>query len=117
MVAIARARVRSLEFGLGEALDFLPDRPAGVGRSRTTPRYCGATKPTFAGKSYAELLDFGATLFRRRPRPNCGRRWATAAGPPRDGAPDRHRVVGHEIPDRTDRQRSTPITPWPPTSR
>ncbi len=63
-VAIARARVRSLEFGLGEALDFLLIGLRGVESEQDYAEVLRATKPTFAGKSYAELLDFGATLFK-----------------------------------------------------
>ena len=61
-VAIARARVRSLEFGLGEALDFLLIGLRGVESEQDYAEVLRATKPTFAGKSYAELLDFGAIV-------------------------------------------------------
>ncbi|MBD0023546.1 HAD-IB family hydrolase [Gordonia pseudamarae] len=64
VVAFARARVRSLEFGLGEALDFLMIGLRGVESEQDYAEVLRATKPTFAGKTYAELLDFGATLFR-----------------------------------------------------
>ncbi|MFT4125381.1 MAG: HAD-IB family hydrolase [Gordonia sp. (in: high G+C Gram-positive bacteria)] len=63
-VAIARARVKSLEFGLGEALDFLLIGLRGVENELDYAAVLEATKPTFAGKSYDELLDFGARLFK-----------------------------------------------------
>lgn len=63
-IAITRARIRSMEFGLGELADFLLIGLRGVKSEQDYAEVLEATKPTFAGKTYAELLDFGADLFK-----------------------------------------------------
>ncbi|AZG47515.1 HAD-IB family hydrolase [Gordonia insulae] len=62
-VAITRARVRSMEFGLGELGDFLLIGLRGVKSEQDYAEVLEATKPTFAGKTYAEMLEFGEHLF------------------------------------------------------
>ena len=62
--AIIRARMRSMEFGLGELADFLFIGLRGVVSEQDYAEVLEATKPTFAGKTYAELLKFGDELFK-----------------------------------------------------
>lgn len=62
--AIFAARLRSLEFGIGEVADFALIGLRGVVSEQDFAEVLEATKPTFAGKTYAELLDFGDHLFR-----------------------------------------------------
>ncbi len=62
--AIVGARVRSLEFGLGELADFLLIGLRGVESEQDYAEVLEATKPTFAGKTYAELQDLGNRLFK-----------------------------------------------------
>ncbi|MGW0035505.1 HAD-IB family hydrolase [Gordonia sp. NPDC003376] len=61
---IMRARVRSMEFGLGELAEFLLIGLRGVVSEQDYAEVLEATKPTFAGKTYAELIDFGDHLFK-----------------------------------------------------
>ncbi len=62
--AIIRARVRSMDFGLGELADFLLIGLRGVVTEQDYASVLEATKPTFAGKTYAELIEFGDYLFK-----------------------------------------------------
>lgn len=62
--AIMRARVRSMEFGLGELADFLLIGLRGVVSEQDYAEVLAATRPTFAGKTYAELIAFGEHLFK-----------------------------------------------------
>lgn len=61
--AIVRSRVRSMEFGLGELADFALIGLRGVESEQDYAEVLDATRPTFAGKTYAELLEFGNYLF------------------------------------------------------
>ncbi|WLP88707.1 HAD-IB family hydrolase [Gordonia sp. NB41Y] len=61
---IMRARLRSMEFGLGELAEFLLIGLRGVVSEQDYAEVLEATKPTFAGKTYAELIDFGDQLFK-----------------------------------------------------
>lgn len=62
--AIMRARVRSMDFGLGELADFALIGLRGVESEQDYAEVLDATRPTFAGKTYAELLDMGESLFK-----------------------------------------------------
>ncbi|MGC4961207.1 HAD-IB family hydrolase [Gordonia sp. DT218] len=62
--AITRARVKSLEFGLGELGSFLLIALRGVKSEQDYAEVLEATRPTFAGKTYAEMVAFGDDLFR-----------------------------------------------------
>ncbi len=86
--AIMRARLRSMEFGFGgELADFLLIGLRGVVSEQDYAEVLAATRPTFAGKTYAELTAFGEHLFKyetaAKLRPRCGRscvpigRWGT----------------------------------------
>ena len=61
-VAIARARSAASNSAWG-GTGLPADRPAWRRVEQDYAEVLRATKPTFADKSYAELLDFGATLF------------------------------------------------------
>lgn len=63
--AIIGARLRSMDFGLGELADFLLIGLRGVESEQDYAEVLEATKPTFAGKTYAELLDLGERLFKQ----------------------------------------------------
>ena len=54
--AIMRARLRSMEFGLGELAEFLLIGLRGVVSEQDYAEVLAATRPTFAGKTYACLL-------------------------------------------------------------
>ncbi|PWD43720.1 HAD family hydrolase [Gordonia paraffinivorans] len=62
--AIMRARLRSMEFGLGELAEFLLIGLRGVVSEQDYAEVLAATRPTFAGKTYAELIAFGEYLFK-----------------------------------------------------
>lgn len=62
--ALFGARIRSLEFGLGEVADFALIGLRGVESEQDFAAVLEATKPTFAGKTYAELLALGDDLFK-----------------------------------------------------
>ncbi|MEE3852107.1 HAD-IB family hydrolase [Gordonia sp. LSe1-13] len=62
--AIMRARMRSMEFGLGEVVDYLLIGLRGVVSEQDYAEVLAATKPTFAGKTYTEMLEFGEDLFK-----------------------------------------------------
>lgn len=62
--AIMRARLRSMEFGLGELADFLVIGLRGVVSEQDYAEVLDATRPTFAGKTYAEMIEFGEHLFK-----------------------------------------------------
>ncbi|MCX2966834.1 HAD-IB family hydrolase [Gordonia aquimaris] len=62
--AIMRARMRSMEFGLGELADYLLIGLRGVVSEQDYAEVLAATKPTFAGKTYTEMLEFGEDLFK-----------------------------------------------------
>lgn len=62
--AIFGARIRSMEFGLGEVADFALIGLRGVESEQDYAEVLEATKPTFAGKTYEELLAMGDSLFR-----------------------------------------------------
>ncbi|GAC49049.1 HAD-IB family hydrolase [Gordonia aichiensis] len=62
--AIFGARIRSLEFGWGEVADFALIGLRGVESEQDYAEVLAATKPTFAGKTYDELLAMGDRLFR-----------------------------------------------------
>ncbi|MGC4932801.1 HAD-IB family hydrolase [Gordonia sp. DT30] len=87
--AIMRARVRSMEFGLGELADFLLIGLRGVESEQDYAEVLDATRPTFAGKTYQELLDLGDHLFTHetaaRLRPQM---WQILRA---------HRAMGHRI--------------------
>jgi putative phosphoserine phosphatase/1-acylglycerol-3-phosphate O-acyltransferase len=63
--AIFGERLRSLEFGLGEVADFALIGLRGVESEQDYAEVLEATKPTFAGKPYTELLAMGERLFRQ----------------------------------------------------
>ncbi|MDF3280354.1 HAD-IB family hydrolase [Gordonia sp. N1V] len=62
--AIIGARVRSMEFGLGELADFLLIGLRGVESEQDYAEVLDATRPTFAGKTYEDLLALGESLFK-----------------------------------------------------
>ncbi|MGV9712585.1 HAD-IB family hydrolase [Gordonia sp. NPDC003424] len=62
--AIVRSRLRSMEFSLGELADDVLIGLRGVVSEQDYAEVLEATKPVFAGKPYAELLEFGDHLFR-----------------------------------------------------
>ncbi|GAA1482127.1 HAD-IB family hydrolase [Gordonia sinesedis] len=62
--AITRARIRSMEFGLGEAATALLIALRGVKTEQDYAEVLELTRPAFAGRTYAELLEFGDHLFR-----------------------------------------------------
>lgn len=62
--AIFGARIRSLEFGLGEVADFALIGLRGVESEQDYAEVLEATRPTFAGRTYDELLAMGERLFR-----------------------------------------------------
>ncbi|AUH69412.1 MULTISPECIES: HAD-IB family hydrolase [Gordonia] len=62
--AILRARLRSLEFTPGELLDGLMIALRGCSSEQDFAEVLEATRPAFAGKTYAELLAMGERLFK-----------------------------------------------------
>ncbi|GAC80083.1 putative phosphoserine phosphatase / 1-acylglycerol-3-phosphate O-acyltransferase [Gordonia malaquae] len=63
-VAILRARLRSLEFTGAELLDGLMVALRGCSSEQDYAEVLEATRPAFAGKTYAELLAMGEKLFK-----------------------------------------------------
>ncbi|EGD55499.1 HAD-IB family hydrolase [Gordonia neofelifaecis] len=63
--AILRARLRSLEFTAGELLDGLMIGLRGCSSEQDYAEVLEATRPAFAGKTYAELLAMGEQLFKQ----------------------------------------------------
>ena len=61
--AITRARLRSMDFGLGELTGAILIALRGVTSEQDYAEVLELTKPAFAGKTYAELLAFGDDLF------------------------------------------------------
>ena len=62
--AIFGARIRSMEFGLGEVADFALIGLRGVESEQDFAAVLDATRPTFAGKTYDEMLAMGESLFK-----------------------------------------------------
>lgn len=62
--AIFGERLRSLKFGLDEVADFAMIGLRGVTSEQDYAEVLAATKPTFEGKTYDELLAMGRSLFR-----------------------------------------------------
>lgn len=62
--AIMRSRVRGLEFGMGELANTLLIGLRGVESEQDYAEVLEVTKPVFAGKPYADLLEFGNKLFK-----------------------------------------------------
>ncbi|MGV9858205.1 HAD-IB family hydrolase [Gordonia sp. NPDC003425] len=63
--AIFGERIRSMQFGLGEVADFMLIGLRGVESEQDYAEVLEATKPTFAGRTYDELIAMGDNLFRR----------------------------------------------------
>ncbi|SIR62944.1 HAD-IB family hydrolase [Williamsia sterculiae] len=62
--AITRSRIRSMEFGFGELASALLIALRGVKSELDYADVLELTRPAFAGRTYAELLEFGDRLFR-----------------------------------------------------
>ena len=87
--ALFGARIRSMEFGIGEVADFALIGLRGVESEQDYAEVLQATKPTFAGKTYAELLDLGDRLFRQET--------AAKLRPQMWQILNAHREMGHRI--------------------